>query len=59
MQNFGRLRLVPLALYAGAETAPLRVSWFVCRRGGVTPPATKSQTASSFCHRQKFSCEAI
>ena len=38
MNNVGRLRLAPLTLYAGGETPPLRVSWFVCRRGGVTPP---------------------
>ena len=34
MNNFGRLRLVPLTLYAGAVTAPLRVSRFVYRREG-------------------------
>ena len=34
MNNVGRLRLVPLALCAGAVTAPLRVRRFVCRRGG-------------------------
>ena len=30
----GRLRLAPLTLYAGAGTAPLRMSRFSFRRGG-------------------------
>ena len=42
MKNFGRLRLIPLTLYAGAGRAPLRVSWFFYRRGGVAPPVFRS-----------------
>ena len=42
MNNVGRLRLIPLTLYAGGETPPLRVSWFSYCRGGVTPPVFRS-----------------
>ena len=38
MNNIGRLRLIPLTLYTGGETPPLRASRFFYRRGGVSPP---------------------
>ena len=41
-QNVGRLRLIPLTLYAGGETPPLRVSLIPHRRGGVAPPESRS-----------------